>query len=254
MTLPVMVSLFFSCKCIEDTKGAKWYREKVLTYAEYVFGNILKINYSNEHKGKIYTVFNYEVSPKHMYWLFIFFIQASGMALVQFWEVFLIEQSHICSTDPHLDCFKSNTNLRLNCSNITYEEQISSVTCYKFVFRLGNAVASAIGIITSTGMLIYFIISFLLKVSNGSGRPIFRKRLTVAIQYIGMLMAMLICAVLCLLLTFTTSFGADYANTLAKTVGMCNIIMGAFASFPRGKFTNKNERLECMYEQMSEKL
>ena len=129
MTLPVWLSLFFSCKCINDTKGAKWYREKVLTYAEYVFGNILKINYSNEHKGKIYTVFNYEVSPEHMYWLFIFFIQASGMALVQFWEVFLIEQSHICSTDPHLDCFKSNTNLRLNCSNITYEEQISSVTC-----------------------------------------------------------------------------------------------------------------------------
>ena len=55
MTLPVMVSLFFSCKCIKDTKGAKWYREKVLTYAEYVFGNILKINYSNEHKGKIYS-------------------------------------------------------------------------------------------------------------------------------------------------------------------------------------------------------
>ena len=252
-TLPVWLSLFLSCKCIKDTNGTKWYQKKVLAFAECVFGNILKIHYSDDQRGKVYTVINYEVSSEHMYWLFIFFIQASGMAFVQFWEEFLIDESHICSTDPHLDCFKSNTNFRFNCSNITYEEQITSVTCYKFVFRFGNAIASAVGLMVAASMLVYFIISFLLKVSNGSKWPDFRKCLTVVIQYIGMLMAILICAVLCSLLIFSTSYGPDYANTISKTVGTCNIIMGAFATFPHGKFKDRSERQRLDgYDQMKE--
>ena len=223
----------------------------VLTFAENVFGNILKIHYSEEQKGKFYTVLNYEVSSKHLYSLFIFFIQGIGMAFVQFWEVFLIEKSHICRTDPYLACFDSD-NSRLDCANITYGEQISSVTCYKFVFRFANAIVSAIGIMAAAGMLVYLIISFLLKVSNGSKWPNFRKRLTVVIQYIGAVMAMLICAVLCILIYFSTSRGPDFANTLSKTIGMCTIIMGTFASFPHGEFKNKNEKIECAYEQMTE--
>ena len=251
MTLPVWLSVFLSFECINRTKAAKLYQEMVLTFAENVFGNILKIHYSEEQKGKFYTVINYEVSSKHMYWLFIFFIQGIGMAFVQFWEVFLIEESHICRTDRYLACFDSNT--RLDCSNITtYGEQITSVTCYKFVFRFANAIVSAIGIMAAAGMLVYLIISFLLKVSNGSKCPNFRKRLTVVIQYTGAVMAMLICAVLCILLYFSTPRGPDFANTLSKTIGMCNIIMGTFASFPHGEFKNKNEKLECAYEKMTE--
>ena len=243
ITLLVWLSLFLSCKCINHTKKAKWYQEQVLTFAEWVFGNILKIHYSDEQRGKFYTVINYEVSPKHMYSLFLYFIQAIGMAFVQFWEVFLIEESHICSTDPHLDCFKSNTNLRFNCSNITYEEQITSVTCYKFVFRFGIATASAFSLMAAAGMLVHLIISSLLKISNCSRGPIFRKCLTVAIQYIGMLTALLIYVALLILPIYTTSYDPDFYNTLAKNTGMCTIIVGTFASFPHGKFKNRNERL-----------
>ena len=84
-------------------------------------------------------------------------------------DEFLIEESYICSsTDPRLHCFSTSTNQKLNFRNLSaFEDNETFVTCYKYVFNTGHAAASAIGIISATGLIIYIIGLVSLKLFNG---------------------------------------------------------------------------------------
>ena len=112
-----------------------------------------------------------------------------GVAGVVFWDIYLYEESNICSTNPDLVCFPAYPNmttLRLDCSDTTYLEDnnITSVICYKLVYKLGIASGSALGIVTAYALLFAVITLILLKVSNGSGWNKRRALITVALQII----------------------------------------------------------------------
>ena len=83
------------------------------------------------------------------------------------------------------------TTPRLDCSDTQYLEvnNITSVICYRFVFRLGLATGAAFGVVTTITMIIATIPSLLLKVSNGSGWNKHRAVLTIAIQIITVVIA-----------------------------------------------------------------
>ena len=60
-----------------------------------------------------------------------------------------------------------STYQEVNCLNTSQLEEATSIICYKYVFNLGHAAASAIGIISATGLIIYIICIVFLKVLDG---------------------------------------------------------------------------------------
>ena len=127
-----------------------------------------------------------------------------------FWDYFLFEDSHICSTDPNLACFPANPNMttpRLDCSDTGYLEDnnITTIICYRYVFRLSQATGSALGIITIDALVIIIITLLLFKVSNGSGWNKRRAVLAIAIQIIivAIIAVYMATIVLSLLISYT---------------------------------------------------
>ena len=117
-----------------------------------------------------------------------------GVAWVLFWDIFLFQETHSCSTNADLACFPAYPNMttpRLDCSDTSYLEDnnITSVICYRFVFRLGLATGAAFGEVTTITMIIATITLLLLKVSNGSEWNKHRAVLTIAIQIITVAIA-----------------------------------------------------------------
>ena len=136
---------------------------------------------------KVYTILNYKVPVRYNVLMLAMALSLMGVAGVEFWDHFLFENSHVCSTVPDLVCFPTYPNMttpRLDCSDTTYLEDnnITSVICYRIVYRLGPATGSALGIITINALLIIILTLLLLKVSNGSEWNKRRAVLTVAIQ------------------------------------------------------------------------
>ena len=110
-----------------------------------------------------------------------------GVGGVSFWNTYLFEGSYICNTDPELACFPSFSNRttpRLDCSDTSYlrDNNITSIICYKFVYRLESATGAALGIIAFDALFVIIITLLLLKVSNGSEWTKCRAVLTVATQ------------------------------------------------------------------------
>ena len=104
---------------------------------EQVFSVMLKKRTNSEGR-KVYTVLNYEVPDGYVRLLLATVLNLIGVAVINFWNVFLFEQSYICSTDPDLVCFPLVNEMSpelstppLDCSNnfkkIT--SLLSSVTC-----------------------------------------------------------------------------------------------------------------------------
>ena len=102
-----------------------------------------------------FTIFNEKVPALYTDQLYTMALTLIGVALIQFWDDFLIEESHTCSTNPQIACFPVFPDMdtpRLNCSTT----DITSVICYRFVFRIGSAAASALGVVTVTSLAVYF--------------------------------------------------------------------------------------------------
>ena len=112
----------------------------------------------------------------------------TGTGGVIFWDIYLFEDSYICSTDPDQACFPayppSITTPRLDCSDMHFLEDnnITSIVCYRPVYKLGQATGGALGTIPMNALFILVITLLLLKVSSGSESNKRRVVLTVAIQ------------------------------------------------------------------------
>ena len=163
---------------------------------QFVFGSVLKEHVKDGERGC--TIFNYKAPRWYKAFLFSNVLQLLGIGLMQFWDNFLLEESRICTTDPNLACFRSNptlSTLRLDCSNTSFIEKnnITSFSCYRFVFKLGPATGSAVGIVTTTAFIIKYIIPyFLLKISKGTSGSKCQKYSTIVMQLTLALVAVLL--------------------------------------------------------------
>ena len=152
----------------------------------HVFSTML--NKQTDRAGKkVYTILNYKVPERYQFLMLAMALSLIGVAGIEFWDIYLFEDSYICSTDPNLVCFPAYPNMttpRLDCSDTSYLEDnnITSIICFRLMYRLGSATGSALGVITIEALLIIIITLLLLKVSNGSGWNKHRAVLTVAIQ------------------------------------------------------------------------
>ena len=148
----------------------------------------IMLNKQTDRNGKqISTILNYQVSDRYKVMMLGIAICLLGVGGVSFWNTYLFEGSYICNTDPELACFPSfsnKTTLRLDCSDTSYlrDNNITSIICYRFVYRLDSATGAALGIIAFDALFVIIITLLLLKVSNGSEWTKCRAALTVATQ------------------------------------------------------------------------
>ena len=119
-----------------------------------------------EEEKKVFIIVGHEASLKEMRWLFIILVQATLLAFAEFWDEFLHEESYSCSTHPKVHCFILLSGQHTNCSD-TSDTGRHEIVCYKYVFNTGHAAASAIGIMSATGLIIYIVCLVFLKVLNG---------------------------------------------------------------------------------------
>ena len=172
--------------------GAIFFRNKypqlIENFPKFVFGKFLK----EKDDDGAYVIFGFKAPKYYIFWLFSVLFQLLGITVLLFWQVFLLEESYMCRTDELLDCFSSNasgSDLPLDCSNTIYldENNITSFTCYMFVFRLEEASGAALGIFTIAEILFTIVTWLLLKVSNGKAGTRFQKGLTILIQMAGII-------------------------------------------------------------------
>ena len=174
-----------------------------------------------------------------IYWLYAILVNVTGLAFIQFWDDFLLEESFDCSTDKHIACFSRDwPNQKLNCSNLLDDNvTLNSIVCYKFVFQLGRALGSALGVITTFGLGIYIAILLLLIVSNGSRGTKPRKRLACSFQVIAVLTILILTNVLIVLQTLTSHFTIKaFIENGFKTGGLGGLMAFSIAVIPWWKF------------------
>ena len=181
--LLTLSSIILPCfLCCQDTELGEWIIGCTETVVKHVFDKFLK-KHHNRNRRRIYIVLNYE-APEAVYTTILstLLIQMVAVAAVQFCDDFFIEESHGCSTRGLICCY--NTDLwsgqYINCSN--NNNNYSEITCYRFVSKLGNATGSALGVVTTTALIVYLITIVLLKVSNGKRGSERRKCCTIIIQ------------------------------------------------------------------------
>ena len=225
-----------------------WYDKVVTPCVEKVFDNILKVYESENKKEKAYVVFKCYKSPRfYISWLFIILTNLAGIAFVQFWNDFLLEESNICSTNPTLACFSATPSTyqqKLDCSNMSYleENNITAVVCYKFVYQLGQATGSAVGIVSTSVIIVYLIQVVLLKISHCCKGCItvygcitmILIQLTVALSIVGVTTVLYI-----LQTSSSTSF--DTWSPAVKTFGIGYTFATATVFFPSCAFKNIND-------------
>ena len=76
---------------------------------EHFFSSILK-HHIDENGEKVYIVLNYKAPREYTIELFMYMIQLTGLALAQFWDDFLLEESYTCSPNPSIACFRTSTH------------------------------------------------------------------------------------------------------------------------------------------------
>ena len=172
----------------------QWIQDKCNAVVEHVFDKLLKKE-SNE-----YYILNYKAPANYTNLLFFTLVFVAVSATVQFWDDFLYEETSDCITKSYTCCYglNQNTTQHVDCSNTSYLEDnnITSIICYQFVFRLGTAAGSALGIIATNALVILIITYSLLKLSDGSnGKGLCRGAITVLIQ-IGTVLVVLTATVL----------------------------------------------------------
>ena len=264
-TVPVLfitlLLLILYSRRVRNTRLGKWYLNKTLAVTQLAFGSFLKKNHNhnNEEENqeeKVFTVFGHEASLKEMRWLFIILVQATLLAFAQFCDEFLLEESYSCSTHPNVHCFSSDffspifsfislSGQPTNCSDIDKSDEI---VCYKYVFNTGHAAASAIGIISATGLIIYIVCLVFLKVLEGIRS---HTGLITCMQVLAVIEIVIFWEVLAFLPMITTIFDFLHVSvtpaivrSFCKTLTMNIMIVSSILSFPWNKF-RKSE-----YEQL----
>ena len=157
------------------------------------------------------------------------------LAFAEFWDEFLLEESYSCSTHPNIHCFiLSLSGQHTNCLD-TSNNGTHVIVCYKYVFNTGHAAASAIGIISATGLIIYIVSLVFLKVSDGirSHKWLITCMKLLAVAEIGIFWQ-----VLAVLQMTETDYSEIYmyAWSFYKTLTMNIMIVSSILSFPWNKF------------------
>ena len=147
----------------------------------------------------------------------------------------------MCSAEPSLDCFSTNSYNKLNCSSISDVEELTTVICYKFVFHVGRATGSAIGTITATSITIYLIILLLLKISGGKTSSYRRKWFTAVVQYIFVILVSIVTVVLGVSQSLTSSTPLAGLNSCVETTTVGLIVSSSIAFFPWMIFRDKKK-------------
>ena len=238
------------CKNIKLSKKIyNWWTENVV---ERVFDSVLKRHRSKE--GDVYFVSNYKAPPIYTNILSSLLIQMIAVAAVQFCDDFFIEESHGCITHGLTCCYRSfSSDNLLDCSNQSYldNNNITTVICYRLVFHLGTASSNALGVVTTTALIIYIITLILLEVSNGTRATQRRKYYTVAIQIITILLTAGLTGTFCYLQLRAHSSPPKILNALSEISPIGTIIILYTLFFPWCKF-KKDDHDSEMYEPLSE--
>ena len=185
-TIMISVSGFIPMCCLYIKKTNK-IRRIADSAIELVFNRILK-KYRNEEGEDSYIVLNYKAPYIQIMLLFTTLNQLIGLAVAQFWDTFLLSETFGCTANAC--CYSLNTfNQLLDCHNTSYLEtnNIDSIICYRYVLRLGSATGSALGTITTIGIVLLIITWILLKCSKGANRTVRRGWYTVVTQVIMIL-------------------------------------------------------------------
>ena len=222
----------------------KQFWNNILTVIKLVFSNFLK-KPNNEGEEEKFIVLGYEVMLKEMYWINFLLVEATLLAFAQFWDEFLLEVSGSCGTDPHLRCYYTNDSTlpyqELNCLNTSQLEKATSIVCYQYVFNTGRAAASAIGIISATGLIIYIICIVFLKVLDG---PRLSKCFIIFLKGVAVFHVLFFCTALADLQTIYPPRAGTIgiAKSLQKVIGMSIMITTSVCFFPVGKFRKSENR------------
>ena len=234
-----------SCDCLKPDGCCQFSSPQCSTepLVRFVFGSVLK-EHNNENGEKEYTIFNSKAPQCYKTLLFSNVLQLLGIALMQFWDTFLLEESRICTNDPSLACFPATSYIsldipRLDCSNTSYleENKITSFNCYRFVFKLGPATGSAVGIVTTTTFIIKYIVPLmLLKLPKESKCRIFS---TILIQVLLAMVTLLLTGFMAYL-RYSISYSLlELLNAIRYLPIGCIILINIW--FPWWKFEMKKD-------------
>ena len=236
-----LFSMFLNARCCRRFEVAKCYQACSKTIIKHVLQLHFLKEHDDEEEEKYYIVFNYRILVEHMTWLLNILIQAFFVAVVQFLNNFLFDESRMCSTEPSLDCFSTISYHKLNCSNISDVEELTAVVCYKYVFHVGRATGSAIGTITATSIIIYLIILLLLKISGGRTSSYKCKWFTIIVQYIVASLVIIVALVLSVSQYLTSSTCLAGLNSLVETLTVGSIVFSSILFFPWMIFRKKRK-------------
>ena len=197
-SITISLSGFIPLCCLHIKRTSK-----IRKIAESVTGNVLnKILKKHRDKdgGESYIVFNYKAPNTHAFLLFAILIQLIVIAMVQFWDEFLLNETFGCTANNFACCYSLNTtfNQPLDCHNMSYlqENNINSIFFYRYVFRVGSATGSALGTVTAIGIVLLAITWILLKCSKGARRTVRRGWCTVITQVIMILTTLAVAGIL----------------------------------------------------------
>ena len=245
VTWTIFVSSIVLLSYVAIFKQIKEYWNKISPVIKLVFSNFLKKPNSEGEEEK-FVVLGYEASLKEMHWLFYILVQASLLAIAQFWDDFLLEVSSSCSTDSNLHCFYTTDSQlpyqNLNCSNTSQVEEAASIVCYQYVFNIGRAAASAIGIMSATGLIIYAVCIVFLKVLDGARLSKQSIRYAKVVAVVEVLIFFFVLGGL--QVTFATRATDTFGkiNLFLKTQGIGVLIASSILLFPVDKFRKSENK------------
>ena len=239
--IPYLNKLLWGCFrriCNRQLWNKQWLQNKVDAVVERVFDRILTKN-GSEEEGNVYIVMNYKAPHSYTNPLFLTFIILIVSAIVQFWDEFLLEESYECSTERLVCCYIFFSNF--NCSNAS-DKNNNPVLCLKFVYKLGPATGSTLGIIGTIVLSIFVITWCLLKISKGSRRGWCRATLTVFFQVTATLMVLAATIVLCnyRIMSYPT-FSTKIIEKLAEIYPIGILISIYIIFFPWRKFVKNDD-------------
>ena len=142
-TVPVMLALLiilvsaFVPTCCIYMKRTNKIRRIAESAIKLVFGGILK-RYRSKEGVYCYIIFNYKVPYEYTFLLFGTLVGLFALAIVQFWNEFLLEETFDCTVKGLVCCYDLTTTFpqSLDCSDTS---NTTSVICYRYVFKLGTA-------------------------------------------------------------------------------------------------------------------
>ena len=221
-------------------------QDKIDSLVERVFDRILEIH-CIQGERKVYKVLKYKAPHFYIGIMLYTFNCLIISAISEFWNQFLFEESNICTNDEYTCCYDANQVYpqRLDCSNSSYlkTNNVTSIICYKFAFRLGTATGSTLGLVTSCVLGLLIITRCLLKISKGTRVTIRRAALTLLVQ-ICLLLLVVVVTLLIYYYRNTSHGGAIFYGLLGKDLMIAyvgGVLFNYIVFFPWWKFEKIQE-------------